>query len=449
MSTIRDLVQFADSLGQRKIAERRYQDQRNMQLAQIASVKDKENKVIQSQRFLNDAVKSFSQTGWNEDGTYTNNSPDRNTVIDSYLANMNDNNMAGDRFMLSQQLSQVNANTLMADAQKLTGKIAQWEAANADRKDDWEIFGGTYEKDKKAYLKKIGAADLYANLHGLGGTAKAMELTGLTPDSFDKKDDSWLQFAKDNKFGTTVGLTAAGATVWGTLGAMGKSIAGGDVLRAGKDGAIKEVSKLTAELAALKAAQPSKEVLSNISKMEKQLEIITKRGYIDKSAWTVLDKLKAGIPKGVVDNAAALTKGETALKAAEKALQDIKKPTMTSSVLKGLRGMAPWFAPEIGRAIDEKTGMPIPAAQTAGTAWLVQKAGKNLLTGEFAQFLKKRLPDVMAKVGKKAAAKHVASASTGIGANPYWQAGLLVTDLLTAGYAVQELYKEFEALDNN
>ena len=55
----------------------------------------------------------------------------------------------------------------------------------------------------------------------------------------------------------------------------------------------------------------------------------------------------------------------------------------------------------------------------------------------------------MAKVGKKAAAKHVASASTGIGANPYWQAGLLVTDLLAAGYAVQELYKEFEALDNN
>ena len=93
--------------------------------------------------------------------------------------------------------------------------------------------------------------------------------------------------------------------------------------------------------------------------------------------------------------------------------------------------------------------MPIPAAQSAGTAWLVQKAGKNLLTGEFAQFLKKKLPAVMAKVGKKAAAKHVASASTGIGANPYWQAGLLVTDLLAAGYAVQELYKEFEALDNN
>ena len=213
MSKLNELIQFADYLGQSKKEERRYQDQKAIQLAQIGEQKNNEQKVVQSQQFLNDAVKSFSLSGWNEDGTYTNNNPDRNTVIDTYLGQMDSTGQAGDRFMLNQQLSQVNANTLMEDAQKLTGKVAQWEAANADRKEDWKIFGGTYEKDKKAYLKKIGADKLYASLHGLGGPAKAMEMTGLAPDSFNKEDQSWSAWAKDNKLLTGGGLIASGVAL--------------------------------------------------------------------------------------------------------------------------------------------------------------------------------------------------------------------------------------------
>ncbi len=240
MSKLNELIQFADHLGQGKKEERRYQDQRAMQMAQIGEQKVKEQKIVQSQRFLNDAVKSFSETGWNEDGTYTNKSPNKTEAIDGYLANMDSTGQAGDRFMINQQLSQVNSSTLMADAQKLTGKVAQWESANADRKGDWF---GSYDKDKKAYLKQIGADKLYASLHGLGGPAKAMEMTGLAPDSFDKKDDSWLQTAKDHP-------------VLAGIGGVGTVIASGVALKYGGPKAAKAVQGLFKSVAKGKKVAP-------------------------------------------------------------------------------------------------------------------------------------------------------------------------------------------------
>lgn len=235
MSKLNELIQFADHIGQGKKEERRYQDQRNMQLAQISEQKNQKKKIIQSQQFLNQAVKSFSNSGWNEDGTYSNNSPNQQEVIDGYLNNMDSIGQAGDRHMLTQQLMQVNSQTLMQDANKLTGKVAQWEAAHADEKDDWF---GSYDEDRKAYLKQIGADKLYANLHGLGGgPAKAMELTGLAPDSFNKEDQSWTAWAKENKLLTGGGLIASGVAlryggpkVAKAVQGIFKSISKGDVV---------------------------------------------------------------------------------------------------------------------------------------------------------------------------------------------------------------------------
>ena len=338
MSTARDLMQFANSQFQRQQQKREYQDKRNMQFAQIADAKDKENKVIQSQRFLNDAVKSFSQTGWNEDGTYTNKSPNKTEAIDGYLAKMDSTGQAGDRFMINQQLSQVTSSTLMGDAQKLTGKLAQWEAANAHRKDDLKMFGGTYEKDRKAYLKQIGADKLYANLHGLGGTAKAMELTGLAPDSFDKKDASWLQFAKDNKLATTgaaIGTAVVGGGVYKGISSvvttMGDAIARGEELITSKGKGKELVAKLTKDLEKLKLGGSAADA-KHAAKLEKFLAMVTKRGYIDNASRIALSKVASNFPGGEV-----VKTGKVALDAAEKALKGLGDPTTTSNVLRFMK----------------------------------------------------------------------------------------------------------------
>jgi len=353
-NTINDLIQFADTLQRRKVEDRRYQDQKNMQLAQIASVKDKEHKIIGSQHLLNNAMMKFNKSGW-EDGIYKSSDVNSDDVLQEYLTDMDEKyGLAGDAIQVGEALSNQKSKQLVKDASELNLRIRAWDEQNKNKYANMNPFDNyKLAQDRKAYLKSLNADELYAKLYGSFGEAKAMEGTGLTPADFGK-DASWFQ-----KHPVLTGLGGAG-------------IAG-----------------------------------------------------------------------------AGLFAGKSALGATEQALKGIKKPKMTAKVLKGLKKMAPWFAPEIGRAIDEKTGMSIPAAQSAGTAWLVTKAGKNLLDGEFAQFLKKRVPDVMAKVGKKAAAKHVASASTGVGANPYWQAGLIVTDLLAAGYAIQELYKEWENLSSN
>ena len=376
MSKLNELIQFADHLNQRKIQDRRYQDTRNMQLAQIAEKKNNELNIVKSQQFLNDAVKQFSQSGWGEDGVYKDPGVDKGKILDNYLSNMGSIGQAGDRFMIDQSLSQVGDKYLKADTVKLQGKIAAWEAANADKKDDW--VNNTYKEDKAAYIKSIGGQELWTKAFNLsGGVAGAMEATGLSPETFAKKDEGPLEWMRNNKLATATGLVTGGAAIWGTVSAMRKSIATGEALKAGKDGAIKEVSKLTAELNALKASQPSKEVLSNISKMEKYLKIIEKKGYFDASQWKVLDKLKAGIPKGAADVSKKIKVGQTALDAAEEALKGIKRPTMTSTALSDARSTTGGLIMAAKNLFTGDKGSVVKALKSSGYA----KYGLGMVAG--------------------------------------------------------------------
>ncbi len=79
-----------------------------------------------------------------------------------------------------------------------------------------------------------------------------------------------------------------------------------------------------------------------------------------------------------------------------------------------------YLAPEAGKALDEAAGTG-DAAQTTGTAALLYHMIPHKQKAGFFQFLARKLPATLGKQATKAAARHVASAATGVGANPYWQ----------------------------
>ena len=398
MSKLNQLIQFADHLGQGKKEERRYQDQRAMQMAQIGEQKVKERKIVQSQRFLNNAVKSFSQSGWQTDANgnpvYSNDGPDKEEVMGKYLSEMESIGQAGDRFMLGQNLGQVNSKNIANDARKLQGVMATWDAKPENVESKNAVFGNKYENDRKAYLESINASGLYRKMQGLeGGAAKAMELTGLAPDDFNKKPDSWWQFAKDNKMVT--GLSGAGTVAVGAgayygissaVTAMGDAIARGEELVTSKGKGKELVAKLTKDLEKLKLGGSAADA-KHAAKLEKFLGMVTKRGYIDNASRIALSKVASNFPGGE-----GIKAGKAALDAAEKALKDIKKPTMTSRGLKLIKAQLPFLAPMIGSGIDDKLGLEAPAAESAGAVVMVAANKKP-----FLQFVAKKIPKIASK----------------------------------------------------
>ena len=101
-----------------------------------------------------------------------------------------------------------------------------------------------------------------------------------------------------------------------------------------------------------------------------------------------------------------------------------------------------YLAPQAGKALDEVAGTG-DVAQTTGTAGLLYHMIPHKQKAGFMQFLAKKLPATLGKQATKAAARHTASAATGIGANPYWQGVMLLGDVALAGYSIADLIQEY------
>tara|TARA_R110002167_G_scaffold158883_3_gene354290 strand:+ start:427 stop:1893 length:1467 start_codon:yes stop_codon:yes gene_type:complete len=355
--SLKDVTQFLQRQQDIKRGDAKDASNMNMKLAIMADAKFKEKKqerqILQSQKFMNQAVESFDVSGWDEDGNWKPSSANPTKSRQTYLAQMESEGMVGDSAALMGQLRQFGVNRIQEDGRILTQKIAQWEADNKGKhgSNDWVPGNNTYDAEKKKFLRSINAQGLYSQFANTAGIQAAVAGTGLTPDDFTAPRAPFGTSVKnfldnttntEKAVATTVSAIGAGVTyktISSTVNAIKESIATGGELLTNKGKGKELVTKLTAELQALKAKQPTKEALSKISQFEKQLAIITKRGYVDKSAWTVLDKLKQAIPKGLesaVDNTKAITKGKTALEAAQKAVDDIKLPTRTSNALRSL-----------------------------------------------------------------------------------------------------------------
>jgi hypothetical protein len=339
MSKLTELIQFADQLGQRKIAERRYQDQRNMQLAQIAEAKDKENKIIGSQHLLNNALMKFNESGW-EDGVYKGSDVSSDDVLQEYLTSMTDKyGLAGNAIAVSEALDTQKSKQVMKDAAQLNLKVKAWDEQNKNKYDNLNPFDNyKLAEDRKAYLKSINAEALYGKIYGTFGEAKALEGTGLTPSDFGKSASSFQQDSP--KLAGAGTLAAAGGGLF--IGKQLLNAAKGSIERGldldiakGKGQAL--VGSLERRLTELEAATPTAEVKKNISLMKKQLEVIKQRGHIDRSSWTVLDNLNKKIPEGAVDNVDDILKNKKSLKAAKDALNELGDPSTTSKVLRYLK----------------------------------------------------------------------------------------------------------------
>jgi hypothetical protein len=113
-----------------------------------------------------------------------------------------------------------------------------------------------------------------------------------------------------------------------------------------------------------------------------------------------------------------------------------------AAIARKLAGGLLYLAPSAGKALDEVAGTG-DAAQTTGTAGLLYHMIPHKQKAGFMQFLAKKLPATLGKQATKAAARHTASAATGIGANPYWQGVMLLGDVALAGYSIADLIQEY------
>ena len=397
MSRLAEILQFADTQFQRKKEDRRYTDQRNMQLAAIAQQKDKENKIFQSQRFLNDAVKLFSAPTW-EDGKYVGHQgPNESDIIDSYLNNMNNLGLAGDRMTVQNTLKEMKNQRFIEDSNKVTGLVAQWEAANKGRLgDDGNPFTkNTYKESRQKFLKEIGADTLFSNVLGTTGAAQATQLTMLTPEDFTSAKEPISKMALG-----AGGVGVTGGTLWAgskIINSMNESIKAGDQLLVDKGKGKEALTKLNAELDKLKKSG-SAEAKKQVSKMKKLLGMINKRGYVDTASMRVLHGMNKDIPLEGEPSKAVIKKGKE-IEKAKKALDNIKKPTMTSRALKLVRNQLPFLAPLIGAKIDDTLELEAPAAETAG-AVIMGAAQKP----SFYKFVGKAMPKIASKAMVLAAA---------------------------------------------
>jgi hypothetical protein len=336
MSTIRDIIQFADTQFQRKNAERKYEDQRNMQLAQLAYAKDKENKIIQSQRFLNDAVMKFKESGW-EDGIYTGeNVPDSTEVVTNYLDKMKGLGLAGDAASVSTALSQASSAQLAKDATALQFKVRSWDEANKNKYKDWNPLttNKNLEVDRQAYLKSIGADKLYSKLYGTFGEAKAMEGTGLSPEDFGKN----MSIFKEHPFMTGAGVVGAGALAYSKAGAI-KDAASGLISKStdpAEKKLLKNIKRFTS-IQNVKNASRAKEAISKAEALVK--EYTEKYGKNNKLSEAISGVKKPGLIKSGLGKGLAFTAAD---KVAEMAGSVIggEKGAKIASVISGVGASA-------------------------------------------------------------------------------------------------------------
>jgi hypothetical protein len=209
----------------------------------------------------------------------------------------------------------------------------------------------------------------------------------------------------------TTGIAAAGAAV-GTYGATENQIrtAANEII----EKATKNMVSSTAKNPTMAAAEFTKEygvTKSALKKMsqEELMKLARSKGW-DK---TTISKIVGGL-KGM-DKAALARK---------------------------FAGGLLYLAPSAGKALDEVAGTG-DAAQTTGTAGLLYHMIPHKQKAGFFKFLAKKLPATLAKQATKAAARHVASAATGVGANPYWQGVMVLGDVAMAGWSIADLIQEY------
>lgn len=427
MSTINDLIQFADRLQRRKVEDRRYQDQRNMQLAQIAESKNKENQVIQGQRFFNDMTSGLMKSGWDDEGKWTGESPDTNKLVETYLGNMDSLGLAGDSALALERVGQFNQLRLQKAGSQLQAKVTDWEANNQGLKGEWyKPFDNTFEKDKKAYLKSINADKLYAQLMGLGGPAAAMETTGLTPDSFGKKADSVSGW----DIAGGVGVVAAGGYAYSKAGAI--KDAASDLISKSTDPAEKKLLKNIKRFTSIenvKSASRAKEAMSKAEALVK--EYTEKYGKNNKLS----EAIKGTKPSSILRNAKKLlTSGAGSLAAGSIGFVAAEK--LASSMGDALAGEKDSKTGQVGGIVGGTAGAyAVPS--------MLKKVGSKINEKGASWALKK----VMEKGGPKLAAKFALKAGlSGFGtvASSGWGAAGAAAFLAADLYAISQILSEDE-----
>ena len=209
------IIDFYNQIQANKRAdsqERRAEDRLEMARDEIASIKEKEAKMVQSQRYLNQAIMAHNKSGWNEEGTYTGSPGNTGTTIESYLGNMRDIGQAGDAWTVSNALGTVKAKNLQDDINILNNKASMWAANNQHRKG----WFGDFEEAQKEYLKKIGADKLFADYSGIAGKEKAsMAMPQFTPESLGTDDSwGWKEYLGGGvATGVTLGIGARGTKI--------------------------------------------------------------------------------------------------------------------------------------------------------------------------------------------------------------------------------------------
>ena len=309
-----------------------------MQQEKIDYAKDINNKIIKGQQAYSRMTMDLAQSGWDEDGVWNAENVNPTERVNEYLTQMEGWGLAGNGVESYNMVQTMNANKIATGGRQLEAKVQMWEEANKEKRGEWYIPGDdTFKEDRMAYIKSINGDKLWMQAFGLGGlgdapaSANAYALTGLTKEDFTT-DDSWM---KENPIKTGLGVTSVvgGATWLGSKGwtAMGDSIARGDKLELDKAEGQSALKKMRADLKILRKGG-SKEALAGAAKMERMIDIVAKRGYIDKASWSALDNMQEGLPKASTP-AAIKAKSAEASKAA-KALKGIDEPTKTSQILK-------------------------------------------------------------------------------------------------------------------
>ena len=392
MSTINDLIQLADTLQRRKVEDRRYQDQRNMQLAQIAEAKDKENKVIQGQRYFNEMTSGLMKSGWDDEGKWTGEAPDTNKLVETYLDNMNNLGLVGDSALALQRVGQFNQLRLQRAGTQLQSKFANWSANNPDAKPE----------DKAAYLSSINADKLYSQLYGLGGPVAATELTGISPDVFGAKNETPYLKIGGGVIGSAVIAKYGGPKALNAIKSAFNLVGKGKVLTPEKVASVKQLMPNIKD-------PNAKKVLDKIMNAQQAGDT--------KKAIKILERFNKKFPElNIVDD---VVKGTPI------------KGTKPSSILRKMKRLLPFSAPLVGAGIDEAMGMEAPVAETAGTV-IMGAAQKK----PFLQFLGSKLP---ARVAPKALALAAAD-----GPLPWGE--LLALGL--TGAEVIRLFREWTDLGN-
>ena len=350
--SLKDVTQFLQRQQDIKRGDAKDASNMNMKLAMMADAKFKEKKqerqILQSQKFMNQAVESFDVSGWDEDGNWKPSSANPTKSRQTYLAQMESEGMVGDSAALMGQLRQFGVNRIQEDGRILTQKVAQWESDNKGKhgSNDWVPGNNTYDAEKKKFLRSINAQGLYSQFANTAGIQAAVAGTGLTPDDFTAPRAPLSTSVKnflDSTTNTEKAVAATGAVI-GTavvgggvykgissvVTSMGDAIARGEELITSKGKGKELVAQLTKDLEKLKLGGSAADA-KHAAKLEKFLGMVTKRGYIDNASRIALSKVASNFPGGE-----GIKTGKAALDAAQKAVDDIKLPTRTSNALRSL-----------------------------------------------------------------------------------------------------------------